>query len=106
MVQVQQDGAAGVAAAARRIPAVGALAPPPVPPPGSAPGIGGGGSEHLNTAISSTPVKETQQVAHWAAIVALETDYEEMLREMVTQDSPVVETGALAFQNHQLYCLY
>lgn len=103
---MQQDGAAGVAAAVRRSPAAGAPAPPPVPPLGSAPGTGGDGSEHLNTATSSTPVKETQQVAHSAVIVALETDYEEMLRETVTQDSPVVEMGVSAFQNHQLYCLY
>lgn len=67
---MQQDGAAGVAAAAPRSPAVGAPALPPRPPPESAPGTGGGGSEHLNTATSSTPEKETQQVAHSAVIVA------------------------------------
>lgn len=103
---MQQGGAVGVAAAARRSPAAGALAPPPMPPPGSAPGTGGDGSEHLNTAASSIPAKETRQVGHSAVIVALETDYEVMLQETVIQDSPVVETGALAFQNHQLYCLY
>lgn len=103
---MQQGGAADVAAVARRTPAAGAPAPPPMPPLGNAPGTGGDGFEHLNRAASSIPEKETRPVAHSAATVALEMDYEEMLRETVTQDSPVVETGALAFQNHQLYCLY
>lgn len=67
---MQQDGAADVAAAARRSPVAGAPAPPPKPPPGSAPGTGGDGSGHLNTAASSIPEKEIQQVAHSAVIVA------------------------------------
>lgn len=103
---MQQGGAAGVAAAARRNLAAGAPTPPPMPPPGSAPGTGGDGFEHLNTVASSIPVKETWQEAHLAVIGAAVTDYEETLRVTATQDSPKVETGVLAFQNHQLYCLY